>query len=561
MKKFFICILFVSIASQHFGYAVKNELCERIYLQTDKQIYLAGESVRMKLLTIDSDLIPLVFSKVAYVELVDDSLSRYQIKVELINGIGEGLMLLPANLPTGYYRLIAYTQYMRNEGVDVFFKKDIGIVNTFQSGDYPIDEEQEEQLTFQDISTSGNISLQLDKVTYTTRDRGELILKGLPRNIYSLSVSIAGKELAPATEPDLLLLRKTGVKKSTEFTGKFLPEYEGHIITGKIVDNQTGNVALENISYNTGLSFPGDGIRYFTGQQNETKDIRFITSGISEMSEVATIIFDTDDKYRIDIQSPFVSQFDPESMQVLHIDSANYSKLLARSVSLQVLHYFSDDSIDNQIISEPFIKIKPTYSYKLDEYTRFTTMREVFTEFIKEGRFRRRNDNWEITIAVKKGDNSISNSVPLVFLDGVPISNHDIIYNYDPLTIERINAYHVPCLFGGLLFDGVVEFKTYNKLHQNLDLNKSTQVIPYEGPQAFRWFHTPDYSVEKNRRSRIPDGRHTLLWNPDIKTNGETSVKLPFDTSDLTGDFQVVVEGITDDGEIVFASTSFKVAK
>jgi len=149
--------------------------------------------------------------------------------------------------------------------------------------------------------------------------------------------------------------------------------------------------------------------------------------------------------------------------------------------------------------------------------------------------------------------------MPLVLLDGVPIADHDAIYNYDPLAVERINIYYGPCVLGGYLFDGIVELTTYRRLHADLKLNRSSQILTYEGPQLPYKLDTPDYSDEKNRQSRMPDGRHTLLWNTDVRTDGKPSIRVPFDTSDLTGEFQATVEGITKDGEIFFASSFFKV--
>ena len=126
-------------------------------------------------------------------------------------------------------------------------------------------------------------------------------------------------------------------------------------------------------------------------------------------------------------------------MPVLHIDSACYDQLLELSVALQALHYFLSDSLENQNKSEPFSQMKPTNSYPLDEYTRFTTMREVFIEFIANARFRRRDGNRELSVDIRNGDNSYYGTNPLVFLDGAPISNHELIYNYDPLLVEYIN--------------------------------------------------------------------------------------------------------------------------
>jgi len=554
MKRYFLGILLTGIVIQLFG---QVELRERVYVQTDKYLYLAGEPILMKFLTTDAEQIPITFSKVAYVELVADTTARLQIKVELTNGTGSGQIFLPADMPTGYYRLIAYTQYMRNEGVDVFFEKNIAVLNTFQSGYKPM-ENEEHRFSFVEESNSGTFSLQPDKATYKLRTRGELILSGLPKNIHTLSVSIAGKEFVPVIESNISLFRKNLTKKSTEFSGSFLPEYEGHIVTGKIINIQTG---VDETLLTASIAFPTeDGNRFFVGQKSETGDVRFFTSGISGTKEMVTVVYNADEKYSVDILSPFVNRYTPKQMAELYIDSAYYEQVLTRSVALQVFRYFSDNTSGNRNISELYLNIKPTMTYLLDEYTRFTTMQEVFTEFIIGARFRRNAANkQELSVYFKRGEFYNYGTMPLVLLDGVPVLDHDVIYNYNPLSVEQINIYYGPYIMGGYHFDGIVELLTYRRLHQDLNLDKSSQIIAYEGPQLPYRFSTPDYLEEKNRGNRMPDTRHTLLWNPDVRTNGDASIRLPFDTSDLTGEFQATVEGITKDGECFFATVFFKV--
>ena len=573
MKKFCCCILILCVSVHIFGQTVRNLqrfsgiyiFCERIYLQTDKHLYLAGEPILMKVLTKNTEQVPVSFSKIAYVELVDNSASRIQIKIELTYGVGDGIMHLPADIPTGYYRLIAYTSYMRNEGADVFFEKNIAVLNTFQSGYIPSETGALSQLSspvsndFEETAGRG-LSLQPDRTSYDTRQRGELLLTGLPENIHTLSVSIAGKEIISIEESNVSLFQKNLTKKTTEFSDEFLPEYEGHIITGKIIDNQTENIVTDELYTAPALTIPGEKIRFFAGQKNNTTgEVRFFTSGISEKSQIATVMYFADDKYRIDIQSPFVSEHAPKQMPLLHVDSAYYRQLLERSVALQVFRYFADENPENYFVKESYFKMEPTLSYLLDEYTRFPTMREVFIEFIVGARFRRNAEKQDISVLMKRGDNYSFGTMPLVLLDGVPVSDHTAIYNYDPLTVERINIYYGPYIMGGYRFDGIVELITYRRLHQYLTLNRSTQVLSYESPQAPYHFYTPDYSIETNIKSRIPDGRHTLLWNPDVRTEGKSSIRIPFDTSDLTGEFQVTVEGITKNGEIVFVTSNFTV--
>ena len=541
------------------GQTGRNQLNERVYVQTDKKVYLSGEQIRLKMMTLDAEHLPLILSKIAYAELADDSIGRVQIIVALTKGVGEGLMQLPADLPSGVYRLIAYTQFMRNERPDVFFEKMIGVVNTFQPDYYPPEQSIDTENHPVAGRETGGMTLFPDKTAYSKREHGELIITGLPDDIHSLSVSITGKEMLAVDKTRPGLHQAVHPPRPTVFTGEYLPEYEGHIITGKIVNNQTGKEVTNNLLLTTGLSFPGKELRFFPGQNTETGLVRFFTSGITGTKEIATIVYFEDEKYRLDVISPFVTYFSPKKMPAIHIDSADYDQLLARSVALQVSHYFMDSPGDTPVGQGSMMNMIPSNSYLLDEYTRFTTMREVFTEFISNARFRKKNSKWELSLFVKEGNRVVLGNDPLILLDGAPVSDHELIYNYDPLSVEQINIYNEQYHFGGKTIEGIIELKTYRGLLQDLNFDKSTQIIPYEGPQSYQKPEIPDYSIANNRKNRLPDRRHTLLWEPDIQTKGHSTIRVPFDTSDLTGDYQATVECITKAGKIVYVMTFLKV--
>lgn len=100
---------------------------------------------------------------------------------------------------------------------------------------------------------------------------------------------------------------------------------------------------------------------------------------------------------------------------------------------------------------------------------------------------------------------------------------------------------------------------TYEHNYPGLVVDNSTQFFDYEGMQAQRIFYMPAYRTEAEKRSPVPDFRHTLLWRPDIRTAGESSISIPFTTSDLTGDFTITIEGLTQTGEALYATEQFQV--
>ena len=103
---------------------------ERIEVVTDKELYLSGEQMGIKLYTTDDTGLSISFSRVAYVELNGDKENNLRLKVEMNQGQGQAVVKLPYTLSTGTYRLTAYTRWMRNEGEKVFFNKQIGIFNS-----------------------------------------------------------------------------------------------------------------------------------------------------------------------------------------------------------------------------------------------------------------------------------------------------------------------------------------------------------------------------------------------------------------------------------------------
>ena len=135
---FFLCNIasvaqeFSSEVDEKFMRYNRTGTTEKLFVHTDKNVYLAGEIIWFKIYYVDgTSHKPLDLSKVGYVEIVDqDAKPVLQAKIALAEGSGSGSLFLPLSLNSGVYTLRAYTQWMRNSSADYFFERTLTIVNS-----------------------------------------------------------------------------------------------------------------------------------------------------------------------------------------------------------------------------------------------------------------------------------------------------------------------------------------------------------------------------------------------------------------------------------------------
>src|SRR5690606_3640142 len=87
-------------------YRIKHPT-EKLYVHTDQDLYLTGETLWFAMYYVDGVLHrPENISKVGYVEILDkDNRPVLQTKISLKNGHGNGALFLPATINTGNYHL------------------------------------------------------------------------------------------------------------------------------------------------------------------------------------------------------------------------------------------------------------------------------------------------------------------------------------------------------------------------------------------------------------------------------------------------------------------------
>ncbi|NCU05242.1 MAG: hypothetical protein GXC73_14780 [Chitinophagaceae bacterium] len=148
---------------QQFADYTSSVLQEKMFMHSDKNIYLAGEICWFKLYTVDaSSHTPVDVSKVAYIEMLDKSNRPVlQTKLELKKGFGNGSVQLPVTLASGKYKLRAYTAWMKNFSADYFFEKVITIVNTQRTAEADV-VETENKYDLQLFPEGGNLVADIE---------------------------------------------------------------------------------------------------------------------------------------------------------------------------------------------------------------------------------------------------------------------------------------------------------------------------------------------------------------------------------------------------------------
>ena len=187
----------------------------------------------------------------------------------------------------------------------------------------------------------------------------------------------------------------------------------------------------------------------------------------------------------------------------------------------------------------------PYKSYKLDDYTRFTTMEEVMREYVTEENITRSKGRFHIKVLSDRG--FLDGGDPLVILDGIPVFNIDKLFTVDPLKIRKLEVVPSTYFYGPSESVGIFSFTSYKGDLGGVELDPHAIVMDYEGMQLQREFYSPVYDSQQQAASRIPDFRNVLYWSPSVNSQGKGAVS--FYTSDQPGKYVGVVQGITAKGQ------------
>lgn len=509
---------------------------ERVYISTDRDVYVAGDDMFVSAFCLNtaagclSDL-----SRVAYLEIISADGPVQTGKIALLNGRGGGMLKIQNTIPTGNYKIVAYTsQCFNEEGYD--FEegfRTISIINPFTtdrsgSGVEILDADAYASLSSAALPAAGSLRAEMAD--------GRLTLTNMSSEPVSLSVSLFNDDGIVSPNSSNPVTFRDGATCGTAFSDIRTPDYEGEIVRTRVRGTEDFSTIAGNNAF---LSIPGRVSDMYSTKVTDSGEAVFYTRNIFGDEEAFIEISSPGIDCHLDIESPFRS-VKATGLEAMPLSASLEQRILDRSVAMQVRKAAGADSLYERldIPEDPFLDAD-RIEYILDDYTRFPLMEELFIEFIHQIRVLKSGKVRNLVVFVQDSHrpSALSNIPALVLLDGVPVLDHAKIFDYDPLLVEKVIIYPHYYNLGPWSYSGIINFVTYKRNMPSYSFGDNVRVVNWQGESFPVAAYLPDGSKDH------PDLRQTILWHPLVDIGPGESRVLHYALPSYDGRFILEVEG------------------
>jgi hypothetical protein len=480
------------------------------------------------------------------------------------------VIYVPDTLSSGAYEIIAFTNYMRNWGEDIFFTKEVVVVNRFDNeleifefepepepeksgqvtdSNEPVIREREWQ---NEVSTKNSIRItapdsvgrrQKVSVSIENNDAYEKNLEALDFNISVLPVSFNQHH-------DNINAQRS--EKPMQYTGKFPMEHQQVLLTGKVIGQQSGKpVPGARVIMNT----PDTVITMAYSVTKENGDFSFFLFPYYYDRDIYLSVDPDDysDGFIINLNDRFELNREfrtPEKVKVwVSPDEIKRYQNVIRVQKIYQLDNFKP-GLGQQIDAamRPLLYTKPILSVLLSNYVGLDDFQEITRELITPLSVRRTQGSYFARMICARSATYLPGD-PVFFIDGI------IAYDLNPLItlgseqIREVQVHNLSWVFGNILFPGIVGIFTYNEEFRSLGLNRNYAHYSFDSYKIHPIFSTPLYETNFQKTPDSPDMRLVLYWDNDVQLNHGETVEVEFYTGDLSGEYLISIIGVDHDGD------------
>ena len=522
------------------------EAAERIFVSTDRDVYISGDYIWCSLFDIDTSSGALSqMSAVAYVELVSADGGGASAKIALHDGRGSGRFKIPESLPTGNYKILAYTA--GEESQALFGAKTVSVFNTFTTARVPggVDLVQEKDYKAGETrhDASGTLELSISGNARTG--------KAFTLNVNNPGASTTGISLSVYREDGIIAPNNNSISAFMENIGPKRPisghsgtnkEYEGLVINAKIMGPKTGISSLSS------AGSPSD---VYISRADADGNLQFYTNNIYGDRELVCET-GSPDSYIV-LEDPFTHPSAGE-IEKLRLCPSQRSSLINRKAAL------AQSVVPDTLLTflprrqDHLLEGKNATRYHLDDYVRFHSLQEICVEIVLELELRKSHKRETLMLVSKdpaSGQFNIKDNI-LIMLDGVVLTDIAPLKKMDALLLEDVYVYQDPIALGGLSYNGAVNFVSKQNYVKAVSFPSNVRVLDFKGvcyPIAYTGA-TP---------SSTEDFRQLLYWHPAQEIKGGETLRLQLTAPSIPGRYIVRAVGLDSGGRPVGTEQSFEV--
>jgi hypothetical protein len=549
---------------------------EAVQLHSDRDIFISGEHLHFKTWLLSDVEDPNHKSGIIYLILRNHAGIVQNLSLQLENNRADGNLYLHDTLSTGFYELVAFTNWMRNAGEKSYSRKSIFIANRFDRN------LEKFQNPASNHSVSGKGENYRDNILNTDHevDNSRIIISGISNLIGKREKVQFHLDLKDHVDSNVnVSISVVSTGSLAEFNGSFdagkmqsgtlkivgdIPGYymepDEMIISGVVTLEETGK-AVEGARVI--LNTPADRVNILYTYTGKNGVFHFplpagymgrdLFLSVDPASQEGSFKIEIKNKYDLvdTIELPYRSLSAGQTEYIRKIQDVARARI-AFDADFMVLQ--DKPVLTKSRLTEAYSD--PVQVFHLAEFTSFDDLQEIAREIVPVWRIRQSQNVFRSRL-INATTGSFLPDEPVYFIDGIICHDLNVLTHLNSEMIDRIELQNLQWVHGDLEFQGIIAIFTKN----NEYLRILDELTVFHSSQNFyhkeKFFQMPEYSSQSIPDPERPDLRQLLFWEPDLNLGQGEGAELGFYTGDIGGDYSIVITGITDSGEIVELVHSF----
>jgi hypothetical protein len=329
-----------------------------------------------------------------------------------------------------------------------------------------------------------------------------------------------------------------------------IPENHGSILSGKVIDKTT--------------KLPISNAVVFLSTEDTIVNLRY-----SETYQDGSFFFLMTDYYQN--KNTYLSLYDPLKLYNAEIIIRNKFNPLPFTPNKVIVHnnlshYIEDTKIikrvqksfgidhlpqenHNLIVkhSIPTLYHTPSFRYKTLDYVSFENLSEIAYEIIPLLRIRKEKGKYTAKM-VNSSTRGFFPQEPVIFLNGVYLSNINDIIHLSSKDIKSIDLISHSSILGNIEFNGILSI--FSNEPTDIFFQKDHKKSVYFNTERGKVnFLSPIYDDKQKVDQYLPDLRETITWIPNLELIDGFPSNILFYTSDVVGNYSIIIEGIMINGK------------